>query len=291
MDKFLESIVCSGSECLCWILAFLNLLAVFYLVFCSFWRVTRLAKISGWVWASVLICATVGILFFHTCIYTLLATIFTAMMLMAIMAVVLPSVREDVESEGRQPVAVKPLGSYVISETTEGGYVFGIYDTSRRLLVNSHHSYATLQKARAEISICRESGEIGQVEDRTGRWIKEEFHPKFVLCSENGKCFFTLLIQDEHIMLRSREFAQLKDCVALLERVKRAVLSTDVYYSVDKVSPDGYVSDGEAPVSFAHSEEITLPEAPAVEATVCDEPVPVQEAATAPEPEAELGPQ
>ncbi|MBE6554995.1 MAG: hypothetical protein E7663_01995 [Ruminococcaceae bacterium] len=250
-----------------------------------------MVKISGWVWATVLLCATIGILFFHTCIYTLLATVFTVMMLMAIMAVVLPSVREDVEGEGRQPVAVKPLGSYVISETTEGGYVFGIYDTSRRLLVNSHHSYATLQKVRAEISICRESGEIGQVEDRTGRWIKEEFHPKFVLCSENGKCFFTLLIQDEHIMLRSREFAQLKDCVALLERVKRAVLSTDVYYSVDKVSPDGYVSDGEAPVAFAHSEEITLPEAPAVEATVCDEPVPVQEAAAAPEPEAELGPQ
>lgn len=291
MDKFLESITCSGSECLCWILAFLNILAVFYLVFCSFWRVTRMVKISGWVWATVLLCATIGILFFHTCIYTLLATVFTAMMLMAIMAVVLPSVREDLESEGQRPVEGKPLGSYVISETLDGCYAFAIYDASRRLLVNSYYSYATLQRAKDEICVCRENGEIAGVEDRTGRWIKEEFHPKFVLCSKSGKYFFTLLIQDEQIMLRSREFAQLKDCVALLERVKRAVHSTDVYYSVDKVSPAGYVPDDDVPVAVANSEEITLPEAPAVEAAVCNEPVPVQETAAAPEPEAELGPQ
>lgn len=264
MDKFLESITCSGSECLCWILAFLNILAVFYLVFCSFWRVTRMVKICGWVWAAVLLCATVGILFFHTCIYTLLATVFTAMMLMAIMSVVLPSAGEGVESEVRRHVAAKPLGCYVISETLDGRYAFAIYDASRRLLVNSYYSYETLQRAKDEICVCRENGEIAGVENRTGRWIKEEFHPKFVLCTENGKCFFTLLIREDHIMLRSGNFVQLKDCLALLERVKHAVQSTDVYYSVDKASDTGYVPDGDsefvAPTGEAAVESVVSPD-------------------------------
>ena len=150
MDKFLESIACSGNECLCWILVLLNILTIFYLVFCSFWKVTRVVKVSGWAWAAVLLCTTVGILFFHTCIYTLLTTIFTAMMQMAIMAVVLPSELGAERGEIARPAAKAP-GSYVISETEDGRYAFAVYDASRRFLVDSYHSYATLQKAKSEI--------------------------------------------------------------------------------------------------------------------------------------------
>ena len=77
MNELLKSLACSGSECLCWILVLFNIFAVFFLVFCSFWKVSRLAKIGGWVYSGVLVCLTILILFFHTCIYTLLATIFT----------------------------------------------------------------------------------------------------------------------------------------------------------------------------------------------------------------------
>lgn len=269
MDKFLESIACSGSECLCWILAFLNILAVFYLVFCSFWRVTRLVKIIGWVWAAVLLCATVGILFFHTCIYTLLATVFTAMMLMAILAVVLPSAADGARGEAQSSPVPGALGSYVISETSDGRYAFAIYDASRRLLVSSYYSYGTMQGARDEIRVCRENGEIAAVEDRTGRWIKEEFHPKFVLCAQGGAYFFSLLVRDDRTMLRSGDFAQLKDCLVLLERVRSAVHSTDVYYSVDKIAADGYVHDGDAP-TVAEAEEEAPVEVPTVAEAECE---------------------
>ena len=84
MNELLESLVCAGTECFCWILVLFNLLAVFYLVFCSFWKVSGLVKIFGWIQSGVLICVAIVTLFYHTCIYTLLATIFTGMMLMAI---------------------------------------------------------------------------------------------------------------------------------------------------------------------------------------------------------------
>ncbi len=90
MNELLKSLACSGTECLSWILVFVNILAVFYLVFCSFWKVSKLVRIIGWVWMGVLLGVTMGILIFHTCIYTLLVTIFTMMMFMAILSVILP---------------------------------------------------------------------------------------------------------------------------------------------------------------------------------------------------------
>ena len=78
MNELLKSMVCSGSECLSWIIVLFNIFAVFFLVFCSFWRISKMVKIIGWVYSGVLICVTILTLFFHTCIYTLLATIFTS---------------------------------------------------------------------------------------------------------------------------------------------------------------------------------------------------------------------
>ena len=49
MNELLKSLACSGTECFCWILVLFNILAVFYLVFCSFWKVSKLVKIFGWV--------------------------------------------------------------------------------------------------------------------------------------------------------------------------------------------------------------------------------------------------
>ncbi len=101
MGEFLENIACSGAECLSWILVFLNIMAVFYLVFCSFWKVTKIVRVVGWVWIGVLCSATIGILIFHTCIYTLLVTIFTIMMFMAILSVIFPPQKSEVRKKPR----------------------------------------------------------------------------------------------------------------------------------------------------------------------------------------------
>ena len=119
----MKSLACAGTECFCWILVLLNIFAVFYLVFCSFWKVSRLVKLSGWVYSGVLIGATILILFFHTCIYTLLATVFTGMMLMAILSIILQQQGEPREKPEKTK-APKPMGSYVISETFDGWFAF-----------------------------------------------------------------------------------------------------------------------------------------------------------------------
>ena len=59
MNELLKSLLCSGTECFCWIIVLFNIFAVFYLVFCSFWNVTKLVKIFGWIHAGALICAAI----------------------------------------------------------------------------------------------------------------------------------------------------------------------------------------------------------------------------------------
>ena len=112
MNELLKSLACSGTECFCWILVLFNILAVFYLVFCSFWKVSRLVKIFGWVHSGVLICIAIITLFYHTCIYTLLATLFTGMMLLAILSIVL---QQQGEYPRRWPTeTVKPnIGKFL----------------------------------------------------------------------------------------------------------------------------------------------------------------------------------
>ena len=244
MNELLKSLACSGTECFCWILVLFNILAVFYLVFCSFWKVTRLAKIFGWVHSGVLICVAIVTLFYHTCIYTLLATIFTGMMLMAILSIILPQQPEP-RTKTEKVKSPKPMGSYVISETFDGWFVFGIYDAKRRKLIDSTYAYISIEEAKDAILACRENGLIAETEDRSGSWIQEKYIPKFEVCKYGDKYGFSLYIAEEDSVVRSEKFDKLSSCFARLQKVKENIGTTAIYMSVDKLDGSGYKKYGE----------------------------------------------
>ena len=279
MNELLKSMACSGSECLCWILVLFNIFAVFYLVFCSFWKVSKLVKINGWVYSGVLICTAIVILFFHTCIYSLLATLFTGMMLMAILSIILPQQEEQREKKDKVK-ALKPIGAYVISETFDGRFVFGLYDSKRRKLVDSTYSYDSIETAKDEIDSCRENGIIAETEDRSGLWIQEKYIPKFEIrkCGEGYN--FSLYATEEDSVIHSRKFSKIASCLACLEKVKANIGSADVYMSVVKVSGDGYKKWGlkeesveEEPAEEIPAEEAPVDEVPVEEKTIEEKPV------------------
>ena len=136
MNELLKSLVCSGTECFCWILVLFNILAVFYLVFCSFWKVSVPVKIFGWIHAGVLICVATVILFYHTCIYTLLATIFTGMMLMAILSIIFSQQEEHPKTsknEKVQPMTrTKTSNKYLILTVLTAGMFWGFVRHKRK---------------------------------------------------------------------------------------------------------------------------------------------------------------
>ena len=246
MNELLKSLACSGTECFCWILVLFNILAVFYLVFCSFWKVSKLVKIFGWVHSGVLICVAIATLFYHTCIYTLLATLFTGMMLMAILSIILPQQSEPrTKTEKVKPP--KPMGAYVISETYDGWFVFGIFDAKRKNLINSTYAYDSVEKAKEAIHNCRENGLIAETEDRSGSWIQEKYIPKFEVCKYGERYGFSLYIVEEDSIVHSEEFDKLSSCLARLEKVRENIGTTEIYMSVDKLDGSGYKKFGEMP--------------------------------------------
>lgn len=90
IGEFLESIACTDSRCLFWILIVLDIFAVVYLIFCAVGQVGRIRKIIGWVVAAVLLCSAAAIVVIHTCTYTILTAVFTVLVLLAFFAIVLP---------------------------------------------------------------------------------------------------------------------------------------------------------------------------------------------------------
>lgn len=264
MNELLKSMACSGMECLCWILVLFNIFAVFYLVFCSFWKVSRLVKIIGWAHLGVLLCTTILILFFHTCIYTLLATIFTGMMLMAILSIILPQ-QGDLREKTEKIKSPKPIGAYVISETFDGWFAFGLYDAKRKNLANSTYVYNSIEEAKQAIASCSINGVIAETEDRSGLWIQEKNIPKFEIFKNEDMYEFSLRIFEEDSIMHSEKFSKVGPCLTLLEKVKANIGSTDIYMSVEKISGTCYKKWGLI-------EEI-IEEEPAIEESVIEEPI------------------
>ena len=242
LASFNFSSLCDDPEnCLCWLIILLDIFAIFYLVFCSFYRVTKLVRMIGWIWNGVLITADVIIVAMHPCILTLLCVLFTIMIMTAILSVVLPRTVDDepfAEQEKSKHKKDAKLGSYVVREVGRNHYCFEIYDKQDKFLVRSFKCYKTIEDAKKDILVTIENGTIAGLEDRTVRWIKETDHPKFQMFIEHEKYFFKLSVNEKRILFKSDPFAKLSDCKAKLQKTMDAVKTTAIYMSEERLSCD-----------------------------------------------------
>ena len=268
MGEILDAITCSASECLCWILVLMNIMAIFYLVFCSFCRVNKVVKIIGWVWLTEMLTSTVALLVIHTCLYTMLATVFTTMIMMAMLFVILPeNNKKDEEKEQKEP----KLGSYVISKTDDSRFVFAIYDSAKKLVAKSACSYLTVDEVRNAIGICKDNGMLAAVRGSSGSWVKESNYPNFEVYVRNGKYYSKLNINEEYAMLNSVEYSDMKKCIKNLQKVRVLVASTNVYFNTEREPGNNYIHFGEVEQPVEEKHEVV--EATPVVEEVKPEPV------------------
>ena len=229
LSSFMKDLVCAQDECLSWIIILINILTVFYLVFCAWFKVTKTVKVIGYVWASALTVGTVAVVAEHTCIFTILSAVFTALIVMAVLSVVFDKgVFERVDAEEKP---VKPFGSYVIHKTDKNNYVFVIYDNKKKALAKSCDVYESIYDAKAAIELCRKNGYIAAVEDKTRKWIEFVNHPKFELKKDGEKYYFTMSLTDETVIIKSDIFDDHEQCEKTLKSAISAVISEKTYYS------------------------------------------------------------
>ena len=255
--------LCSNPEkCFCWLIILLDIFAIFYLVFVSFYKVTRLVRMIGWIWIGVLITADIIILAIHPCVLTLLCILFTIMIMAAMLSVVLPNAGNwempEKTGDDEKPKKKEKCGSYVVREIDPQKYCFELYDPQNRLLVRSLHCYLSVGDVKQAIASTRESGQIAEVEDRTVDWIKEVNHPKFELFKDGAKFRFQLSSDSSFVIFRSKPFASLQECKKQMDKTIAAVASLAVYISVEKLSE----SEAE---QYADASVIGAKDAPAVQ--------------------------
>ncbi len=237
----LSNIACSAEECLSWIIILLNILTVFYLVFCAWFKVTKTVKIIGYVWASALTVGTIAVVAVHTCIFTILSAVFTGMILMAVLSVVFnkgvfaKEEKEDEKEKEKTEKPQRPLGAYVIHRTDDNKYVFVLYNNRKTFIAKSIYKYASIEETKKAIAVCRENGFFASVENKTKSWIEFVNHPKFIMFEENGKFLFKMTLADETVIVMSEPFEVNEQCEKSMKEAVSIVKSEKMYYSEKEV--------------------------------------------------------
>lgn len=116
--NFLTKLVCENTDCLSYIISFLDILTVLFLAYCASFRVTKGVRIVGWVWAAVVIAATIAVVAIHTCMFTLVSALFTALVLMALFGVTFESMGNKHKEEDAKPAEDKPAMPFVCPMAT-----------------------------------------------------------------------------------------------------------------------------------------------------------------------------
>ena len=235
-----EFLICDAEECLSWIIVLLNLLSVFYLVFCSYFKPTRTVRIFGWVWSAIQIVLTVFVLFKHTCFYTILSTVFTGLVLMAILTVVFDVRVYQVDTPNNNSSHIEYGGGegenngfYVIHTTDDNKFCYVLYDSRKKPIAYSYYRYDDIEVCKSHIESSRSGGSSALVEDRTQAWIRDVLHPKFILYRSNDKFQFKLAITNEVVLMISEQFNSYRECLSVLERVKNVIGSSQTYTTTE----------------------------------------------------------
>ena len=229
----ISSFMCSAEDCLCWIIVLLNILTIFYLVFCAWFKITKFVRLIGYIWASVLAVGSVIIVAIHTCIFTLLTTVFSALVIFAVLSVALNKgiFAQDSKED-------KPKGSYVIHKTDKDNYAFAIYNNKKEVLAKSYYKYSSMEEVKKAILACRELGLKASVQDRTKEWVDMVDYPKFeLLKKEESYCFF-LLASDEVRVLKSVLYSEYEPCRKSMKSATSAVKSTKIYFAENELLSD-----------------------------------------------------
>ena len=129
--NILTKLTCSSTDCMSYIISLMDIMTVLYLAFCASFRVTKGVRIFGWIWAAVVIAGTVTVIALHTCLFTLVSALFTALILMALFGVTFESIatskkenakaEEKAEEKAAKEAEEKRLAEEQLREALEKG--------------------------------------------------------------------------------------------------------------------------------------------------------------------------
>jgi predicted DNA-binding protein (MmcQ/YjbR family) len=235
VENGIGSLLCDPDGCLSYVVVLLNILTVFYLIFSSYWRMTPRLKVVGYVWAAVVVCVTVLIVAMHTCIFTLLCAVFSALSIIAVLSGIFNNgYRYSSTDEQPQTAVNAKKGCYVVFRTDDGMFAFSLYNKRKKELATSIYKYDTLEQAKAAIQVCRENGEFVEIEDTTGKWILSVKHPKLRVCARNSAFVIEYALKEGLTVMKTSTLQDAGAAVKQAQAIKECLTSIDVYFAGDE---------------------------------------------------------
>lgn len=235
-ESFHSKLLCNTEECLSYILVLLNLLTIFYLVYSSYKKVTKITRIFGYFWSCFIMCANVTVLFIHTCIFTIMCTVFTGMAIIAVLSMIYESKQEERESSSNNNYGTNKTaqGCYVIYRTDDNKFAFALHAKNKKLLLSSVYKYTTLEETKEAIVRCRDYGSMADLENSTGEWVLDVRHPKFRLYKKEDSYCVDLAISEEMVLLKSESIEVYGDAFWYANDAMKCVGSDVLYFANGK---------------------------------------------------------
>ena len=235
-NSIFSKLLCDTDSCLSYIIILLDILSVFYLVFCSYYKITKRVRLIGYIWSVILLCSTVVIMFFHTCIFTITGVVFTIMIEMAMLSVVFNHDKssENDKVEKSTKTKKKNVGCYVIFPTNDNNFVFGLFDKKNNLIAMSSYKYSTVEEAKDAIKLSKVSGYDCEFEDLTQNWVADAKHPKFRMYLKKQKFFFDLAISEKLTILKSDAFEDAANCLRAVKDARICVTTDSLYFATSR---------------------------------------------------------
>ncbi len=234
-ESIFSKLLCDTDSCLSFIIIFLDILSVFYLVFCSYYKITKTVRLIGYIWASFLLCSTVTIMFIHTCIFTVMGVMFTIMIEMPILSI---AIRYNKLVEGKEEKEVetkkKDVGCYVIFPTNDNKFVFGLHNKRGELLAMSTFKYSNVEETKDAIAFTRTSGDGCEFEDTTQNWTLDTKHPKFVMYLKKQKYYFEFAVNEDLSMLKSDAISESAVSLKMVKEARKCITSNVIYFATSK---------------------------------------------------------
>lgn len=156
-----SKLICNADECLSYILVLLNMLTIFYLVYSSYKKVSKITRIFGYFWSSLIMCGTVVVLFLHTCIFTIMCAVFTAMAIISVLSMIFESKEEEklammkLDFSDMIKDIVEEKDFYIIYKVEDNKYSF-VLKRDNKIILKSIYKYDTVEDARNAILGCKE---------------------------------------------------------------------------------------------------------------------------------------
>lgn len=170
-----RGLLCNANSCLSWIFVIINFMTVFYLAFCMYYKLNKIVKVIGFVWSAMVAVGSVVLVALHTCLFTIICTVFTALMIFATLYVLFTNKKDIIKprckKEPEEPKKEVEEESAEVPVQSESYFVEGDLADDFEAFEEKDENDEIVEEIVENVS--EEAPELYVFDDKTGKVVED----------------------------------------------------------------------------------------------------------------------